>query len=350
GGYGWVVVAAASLVFFITFGYMNSYGVFQRLYTEEVFKDDATPATVSLIGSITTIISNCIGSPSGYLVDRIGIRTTVQIGAAIMSAGFVLASFSRQIWQLYITQGVIVGFGLCLAGFPCVAVPSYWFSRRRGLATGIVFAGSGLGGLALAPITQALINSVGVYWTLRVLALLVAVLAGTSSLFLRQYSSHRGRQKKMYDFTKLRDIRFIYLLLASIFSSVAYFIPFMFIPIQATRLGYSTSSASALVSVINAGSVGGRVFGGVFADCVGSINALITSTIVQVLSLAVMWLPFHNSLPAFFAFAVAYGVSCGGYASILPVVIADIWGLNGLTGTVGLAYIGYAIGSGSGPP
>jgi MFS family permease len=76
---------------------------------------------------------------------------------------------------LYLTQGVLFGVGASLAYYPAIAVPSQYFVKHRGLAIGIAVSGTGLGGFALAPLTNALINMVDIFWTLRILAITVFV-------------------------------------------------------------------------------------------------------------------------------------------------------------------------------
>ena len=51
-----------------------------------------------------------------------------------------------QIWQLILLQGVFFGIGGGLVYMPAIMLLPEWFSQRRGLAAGIIFAGSGLGG------------------------------------------------------------------------------------------------------------------------------------------------------------------------------------------------------------
>jgi len=92
-----------------------------------------------------------------------------------MALALILASFATQIWQLMLTQGVLFGIGASLAYYPAIGAPSHWFDAKRGFALGLAVSGTGLGGLALAPATQALMDGVGVEWTLRALALFCVI-------------------------------------------------------------------------------------------------------------------------------------------------------------------------------
>lgn len=56
-------------------------------------------------------------------------------------------------WQLILLQGVGVGFGGGLLYMPVIKLLPEWFSERRGLAGGIIFAGTGVGGRLLPNIS-----------------------------------------------------------------------------------------------------------------------------------------------------------------------------------------------------
>lgn len=71
---------------------------------------------------------------------------------------------------------MLFGFGASFAYTPAIAVPSQYFSLNRGLVIGLAVSGTGMGGFVLAPMTQALIDKLGVFWTLRVIALLTFVI------------------------------------------------------------------------------------------------------------------------------------------------------------------------------
>ena len=57
-----------------------------------------------------------------------------------------LLTCKGQVWLLIALQGVGLGFGGALCYWPVIFLVSQWFVQRKGLASGIVFAGSGIGG------------------------------------------------------------------------------------------------------------------------------------------------------------------------------------------------------------
>ena len=84
----------------------------------------------------------------GRWQDRAGPRVVTVTGVIMWGIGWLLAgigtaSFGQ--WWLYLTYGVIAGIGGGMAYVTPVAVVAKWFPDRRGLGTGLVVMGFGLG-------------------------------------------------------------------------------------------------------------------------------------------------------------------------------------------------------------
>jgi MFS family permease len=74
-------------------------------------------------------------------------------------------------WHLYLTQALLYGVGSSLYYFPIMSIAPSYFDRHRGFAMGCILAGSGIGGLVLAPVLRILIDRYGIHWALRILGL-----------------------------------------------------------------------------------------------------------------------------------------------------------------------------------
>jgi hypothetical protein len=73
GGKGWLTVLGSCLVYFSTFGIINSFGFFQKLYGETYLT--STPAsTISFIGTIQILLMNLLAAPAGSLFDCYGLK------------------------------------------------------------------------------------------------------------------------------------------------------------------------------------------------------------------------------------------------------------------------------------
>lgn len=77
-------------------------------------------------------------------------------------SGSITASFNRQIWELYLSQGLLVGFGIGLLYITSTAILSQWFERKRSLANSISSAGSGSGCACFTWAPEAMIERLSV--------------------------------------------------------------------------------------------------------------------------------------------------------------------------------------------
>ncbi len=72
------------------------------------------------------------------------------------------------------------------AGKTVSVTPAQYFSRRRGLANGIVFAGGGLGGAVTSFGLDAMIGRFGLPWTYRLLGLATLVTGIPAALLIKE--------------------------------------------------------------------------------------------------------------------------------------------------------------------
>ncbi|KAF9960476.1 hypothetical protein BGZ72_006858 [Mortierella alpina] len=351
--YGYVIVACSFLIYFTVFGIEHTFGVYQEYYSSpsaEPFLRDASTQSIAMIGTLATTFTYLLGAFSGRFADIAGYRISAVLGAVIMGAGLIGASFATSLSALYICQGVVLGIGSSLVYLPAVSCPAHWFERYRSIAIGIVVCGSGLGGLVLGPLTEYLITHVGVYWTLRIQGILCLVGIGGSGMMLKtRVKKVPGQNKRVpMDFTICKEIPFLTLASANFLTSLGYMIPFFFLSTFAVFHGQTASTGALMIGILNGASLVGRLTLGFITDRVGRINMLFICAMVSGLSILCIW-SVASSVQVITVFAVIYGFTCGGYFSVIPSVIAEIYGLDRLTTVTGLLYgsigLGYLIGS-----
>lgn len=71
-------------------------------------------------------------------------------------------------------------------------VPAQYFSKKRGLANGIVFAGGGLGGAVNSFVLDALLNRLGAAWAYRVLAIMTLATGLPAAWIIKERVPVRG--------------------------------------------------------------------------------------------------------------------------------------------------------------
>ncbi|KAJ2582689.1 hypothetical protein GGH95_001397, partial [Coemansia sp. RSA 1836] len=113
--------------------------------------------------------------------------------------------------------------------------------------------------------------------------------------------------------------------------------------------GKSHDFAANLITIINAASTVGRIATGQIAASLGNINTLSLCTCIASLSVLVLWLPFQSG-GTLVACAIVYGLFCGGFIGLVPVVMAELWGVQRIATIIGLLYIANFIGTMIGAP
>lgn len=157
--YGWVIVAVSNLVITVVFGVRLSFTVFFVALIDEF---GWSRADTSLIFSTSMIMFAITSTLTGIGLDKWGARRTFGVGAAILTFGLLLSSQIQNIFQLAVAYGGIAGLGITLLGLGQLSsLISRWFKRRRGMAIGIAFAGSGIGSLLIIPGIEQIISSHG---------------------------------------------------------------------------------------------------------------------------------------------------------------------------------------------
>lgn len=190
--YGWLIVA----VVFVSMGIgVNARTAFSLLFPpilEEFRWDRAVTAGAFSFGFLVSAVMSPL---LGRMMDRVGPRAVMELGVALMATGLLLAPLTTQPWHLYATLGVLVGGGSVCLGYSgqSLFLPN-WFVRRRGLATGIAFAGVGVGSITLLPAAQLVIEGAGWRTACWAMGLLVLVVLAPINLLLRKRPQDMGLQ------------------------------------------------------------------------------------------------------------------------------------------------------------
>jgi len=110
--------------------------------------------------SILIVVQTFLSPFQGVLVDRFGPRALLSIGTVIAGFSWVLAAQASNVFMLYATYGLLGGIGTGIVYVGVIGHMVQWFPDRRGLATGLVAAGYGMGALLTTfPIASVLRES-----------------------------------------------------------------------------------------------------------------------------------------------------------------------------------------------
>jgi len=73
GREAWLTVLGSFLVYYASYGLINSFGFFQTFY-EKDFLSSTPPSTISLIGTLQIALMNSLATISGAICDVYGVR------------------------------------------------------------------------------------------------------------------------------------------------------------------------------------------------------------------------------------------------------------------------------------
>uniref|UniRef100_A0A182Q524 Major facilitator superfamily (MFS) profile domain-containing protein n=1 Tax=Anopheles farauti TaxID=69004 RepID=A0A182Q524_9DIPT len=194
GGWGWVVCFASFMVNLIADGVTFSFGV---MYIELLAYFGEGKGKTAWVGSLFMAMPLLCGPVASFLTDRYGCRKVTIIGSIMASIGFALSAYATSIEMLYLTFGILSGFGLSLCYVAAVVIVAYYFDKRRSFATGLSVCGSGIGTFVFASLTQVLLDEYGWRGTTLILAgvFLNMCLCG---LLMRdlEWTTHKSKQKR----------------------------------------------------------------------------------------------------------------------------------------------------------
>jgi MFS transporter, OFA family, oxalate/formate antiporter len=144
-----------------------------------------TLAEVQWTFSLLIILQTFFSPFQAYLVDRFGPRLLISVGALMAGGSWVLSAFVANLWTLYLTYGVIGGFGTGIIYVGIIGLMVRWFPDRRGLATGLAAAGYGFGAIFTSFPIADMIQSSGYQHTLVVWGLIQGVVGILAAQGLR---------------------------------------------------------------------------------------------------------------------------------------------------------------------
>ncbi|GFZ44734.1 hypothetical protein JCM24511_02459 [Saitozyma sp. JCM 24511] len=340
GGYGWVVLICCLTWAGTTMGWGMNYGVFQQYYLEYVWPDTNT-AYLSIVGSSCAFFMNIIAFISGRMGDRFGFKLVLYLSAFVSWLGLFLAGFSNEVWQLLLTQGIIAGIGQGMAMPLFMSLPSQWFYRRRGFASGVAIGGAGIGGGVSTLLVRKLLTVVGYRKTLWIMSGINLGVSLLATFLIRTRPTSREAQSTgkgpWVDRRVIRSGKFWSLGLSLIIGVLGYGIPFIYITQWITTTIPDTPSILIAVptTLLGFSVCIGRAVVGFVADRLGPVNTYILVFILSGCVQFLFWLTAKN-FAAICAFAVIYGICAPGYVGLVPQIVVQLFGPENLATNVGL--------------
>jgi sugar phosphate permease len=168
--YGWAMVGATFLTMLATSASVGLPGVLIVPLRAEFGWDTGA---ISGPLALRLALYGLVGPFAAALMLRYGLRTVVCTALALIMVGLGLATFMTEIWQLWLTWGLTVGFATGMTAMVFgVTVANRWFTARRGLVLGLLGASTATGQLVFLPAAAWLASHLG--WRMAVIPAVAA--------------------------------------------------------------------------------------------------------------------------------------------------------------------------------
>jgi MFS transporter, OFA family, oxalate/formate antiporter len=301
----------------------------------------------------------------GRWQDRAGPRPVALAGALLWGAGNVLAGLGTArfgVAWLCATYGVLGGLGLGLGYVTPVAAVTKWFPDRRGLGSGLVVGGFGLGAFGYAHVLKVFPAFAGgasgasgsdVLRAFSVSGVAFALVGGAGALLLRNPPSAGpvaaaavgrdfppGEMARTPQFWAAFAMLFLNVTAGILFISNA-------VPIMRELTGAAPAAAAAVYGTIALANALGRFLWGAVSDRAGRRAAFAAIYLLQVAVFLVvgrvhsMWMV----APLFALVLLCYG---GGFG-VMPSLVADWFGTRHLGVNYGWVLLAWSLAGVAGP-
>ena len=326
-GYAWVVCGACVIFYACTWGMNSGFAIYFANYLTNGTFEGATKMDYSYIGGMSLGVGLFFAPVITVIQGYIGFRNTLIIGNCLQFTALMLASWSRKLWQLYCTQGLMQSFGLAFLSIPAITVLPQWFKKKRVLAMGLSSAGSGLGGIVFNLGMQKVVDTKGVFWALRVQSIIGFGLTWIAIFLAKSKAAKHNIQFDFFNFSSCKTAGYWLVMLFVITCIFGYVIVLYTLANFTTSLGYSERQGSIVSAMVQVGSLFGRPVVGYLSDRYGAATlGSIVYYISGIFCLA-MWIPARNYATVII-FALIMGSIMGSIYAIFAPLIARIFGLQ----------------------
>ncbi|KAG9247481.1 major facilitator superfamily domain-containing protein [Calycina marina] len=343
----WMQVFFGHLVIMNTWGFINSFGVFQTYYVTALGRPDSD---IAWIGSIQVFLLFFIGTFTGRLTDSGYFHAVFITGSVIGVFGLFMASLSTTYWQLFLSQGVCFGLGCGCLFCPVMSQLSTYWSTRRSLAIGIAAAGSATGGIVFPAMVQQLLPKIGLPWTIRSLAFIQLPCLIVCNIGLRPRVPPR-KTGALVDWASFKEKPYVFFAVGMFFNFQGVYFAFFYMGSFArTIIGLPYEESINLLLVLNGVGAIGRIVPNHLADrFFGPMNCIIPSVVASSF-LYYCWIAVTNRA-GLYGWAIVYGIVGAAIQSLFPATLSSLTTNLRMMGTrMGMVFTIVSFAVLTGPP
>jgi MFS family permease len=308
-----------------------------------------TRSEYAMAMNIRLLIMMCVVPFAGRLVDRLGARAVLSLGALLMGLGALGMARVEGLATLYATS-VLTGPGqACVGSVAGSALVLRQFRRHRGVAVGVLNGGDNLITSLVHVTAASLLVSVGWRGTITALATAYLLLAAVFLAVLRPGEGMSDTADAAASRTgeggpgeSVRRIllgdRRLWLLLLS------YVVIYAFVtsvgihfPAFQRDLGRDPQTAARIYGLSTLVGAFGSVLCGWLSERTSARTTLCFLVAGLAITSTALWLPL--STEAYYGWAVAYGTVNAGVVALLALTMTELFGASRIGSLMGVAMV-----------
>ena len=286
--------------------------------------------------SVFFLASGISGLFIARLIEKFDVRIVIVSGALLASVSLWSIGLIQSTFQLFAVY-TLFGVGFTASGLlPSTALVARWFHVHRARALSVASTGLSLGGVVITPLCASLVDNIGLEAATKWLA--VAYLLGTIpvTLILRSSPAEVGlrphgditgavtagsvsfRSAISHSYFWLLSISYLFVMLAQV-GAIAHQYGLLSERLNAEQSRYG-------IAVLPMFSIIGRLAGGWILDKVSIFRFTLIMMCLQAISL---WAIAVATGPWGMMLCLAlFGVTVGNLLMLLPLIIAEVYGLQ----------------------
>ena len=353
---GWILVASLFVTLFLVFG--SGYNTTSLFFPQLLKHFGWSHSRTASLTSALALSAGLSGPLIGILLDRIEARIVMIVGIVMTASAFMIASRADSFGLMLIAY-LVLGIGIAAATLlPASLIVANWFGARRGLAMGLTFAGTSLGGAGMTQIGNFAILHFG-GWRSAYVTLAAPMLFIALPLVLLRVRT-RPPESRNDDFQASSDALPGLELAAALRSRSFWMISaaqFLFACVAAGaglhlihhigNLGYSPTTAATVMSMAFVCASLGKLGMGIISDRVSARVALAINFIGAAIGIGLI---FGASNPFILVlFTAVFGLTLGAPLVLIPLLSAEAMGLKRFGSIGGIAGVFNTLGAAVGP-
>lgn len=298
------------------------------------------------------VVGPIFGFLIGWVVDRFGPRRVMMIGILLASAALVGLGRASSLGMFYFFYFCNALGYVCGGPLPNQVLLTRWFDRSRGKAMGFAYVGIGIGGAAVPWMSHALVRHFGWHAALQILGLSIAVVSFPLAAMLKEPPGTRTTTcavERKSPRVAFQQGSFYLLTLGSMCSIAA---------VSGTQQNlklylsldqhFTQSDAAGVLSLVLAFSIAGRLLMGWLADRFSKKYVMLLTYLLVAAGIPLLFFSGTNR-PLLLVSAAIFGIGLGGDYMIVPLMTAEIFGVEILGRLLGVIVIAGGIAEAAAP-